>query len=93
MHMKPTSKSFTELFNMRRLMARKRIRTDVLPRRVPVHIQAGSGRGRACAVCDEPICSDEFEYEVVREGDALALHFHSLCEAVWEMECEELNNR
>jgi hypothetical protein len=70
-----------------REFARLAIRQGRLPRRAPDRAWGGSGCGSLCAVCENPITSDQTEYEIsFGEGDLDMLHLHIRCFAVWELE-------
>lgn len=79
----------TELEAELRPIARERIATGMLPGALTSHIWAGHGSGALCDLCDQPILSDEVEYEVEdKVGEAVeTFRFHMVCQAVWQLEC------
>lgn len=48
------------------------------------HVAAGTGSGRACAVCSAAVSAREVEYEVASPQGAVAAHFP--CYLVWHQE-------
>jgi hypothetical protein len=69
-----------------RRRVRQRIDDGLLPGREPESLDAGYGTGSLCAACDQPITSDQVEYEV-RGGEGGRLRFHLGCHSVWTSEC------
>jgi hypothetical protein len=47
-------------------------------------ICAGAGTGRVCALCNEPVVSEEIEYEIEEPGGR-SFQFHMRCHAVWQL--------
>jgi hypothetical protein len=69
-------------------LVRERIAANEIPCGVPAAIVSGRGVGKACAVCDEPIAADDYEYELrFREVDSEPVIFHRRCYLAWEIEC------
>jgi hypothetical protein len=62
---------------------RDKITRGTLPRKPPSKIWAGRGHGGVCAGCDQPIGSEQVEYEIVN-GDIFRMHIG--CAALWEQE-------
>ena len=74
-----------------RRVVRVGLESGKLPRRDPDQTWGGSGGGAPCAVCDQPITSEQVEYEVQFAHDAATpgldkFHLHLRCFAVWELE-------
>jgi len=46
----------------------------------------GNGSGETCWVCDEPIGSDDADYEVSREETQSPVHVHVACCQGWRGE-------
>jgi hypothetical protein len=71
--------------------ARAAVETGKLPERRPDRTWGGPGVGASCSVCDEPVTSDQLEFEIQfrRDGDNPGLdkfHVHIRCFAAWEFE-------
>jgi hypothetical protein len=74
-----------------RRVVRLVLESGKLPRRDPDQTWGGPGGGAPCAVCDQPITSEQVEYEVQFAHDGATpgldkLHLHLRCFAVWELE-------
>jgi hypothetical protein len=77
-----------------RPIARERIARRQMPREAPTRFWGGFGTGQPCALCEEPIQSDEIEYEVKLIGAALqTLRFHRVCHYAWQLECDRVKRR
>src|SRR5690349_18232356 len=75
-------------------IARGRIAKGQMPGEAPTRFWAGFGSGRPCALCDEPIQSNEVEYEVKPIGAAVqTLRFHRVCHYAWQLECDRVKRR
>jgi len=70
-----------------RVRVRERIENGRLPAIVLSQIAGGYGSGRTCAACDDPITSDQVEYEVHDERNGNRLTFHLGCHVMWQLEC------
>jgi len=70
-----------------RLRVRERIENGLLAVMVPETIIGGYGSGHVCVACDQPITSDQFEYEVNDYRDGKRLSFHLGCQVAWQIEC------
>jgi len=70
-----------------RLRVRERIEDGRLPVMAPRRINGSHGSGHICAVCDQPITSDQVDYELADYRDGKRLCFHQDCCMVWEIEC------
>ena len=59
-------------------------RIDARPRIVAV--MASVGTGEECAYCHKPITADAVDYEVeaLVLGQLRTLHFHRLCQRLWD---------
>jgi hypothetical protein len=71
--------------------ARNAVVTGKLPRRRPDRTWGGPGVGAACAVCEEPVTSDQLEFEIQFRYDGHnpgldKFHVHIRCFAAWEFE-------
>jgi hypothetical protein len=74
-----------------RPLARERIAKGQMPREAPTRFWGGFGTGRPCALCDQPIQSDEIEYEVKPiEAAVQTLRFHRVCRYAWQLECDRV---
>jgi hypothetical protein len=75
--------------------ASERIANGQLPGAAPSRMWAGHGSGQLCALCDQPITSDDVEYEVEVQRDSApaTFRFHRACESVWRGACtgDDLN--
>lgn len=75
--------------------ASERIAKGQLPGEAPLRTWGSQGSGLLCALCDQPITSDDVEYEIEAQLDnAIArFRFHRECESVWRGACSggELN--
>ena len=77
-----------------RPIARERIAKGQMPREAPIPFWDGFGTGRACALCDKPIQSDEIEYEVKPiEAAVQPLRFHRVCHYAWQLECARVKRK
>jgi len=68
---------------------RKAITARVLPERRPERMWGGSGTGAECALCGEPVTSEqtELELEFADSGSGPASYtVHVHCFSVWEIE-------
>jgi len=81
--------SFTALESKLRALARERIQDGRLPNVQANRCWGGKGTGGACVLCDEPIGSDdiEFEIEIATDGAKRSYCLHALCHAAWKLEC------
>jgi hypothetical protein len=71
-----------------RPIARERIANGKLTCLVLRRVGDGCGTERLCSLCDKPIESDEFEYEIESiEAAAQTLRFHRVCHYAWQLEC------
>ena len=70
-----------------RLCVRERLKDGRLPAMVPSQVYASAGSGHTCVACDQPIKTDQVEYEFNDYRDGKRLCFHLACHAVWQMEC------
>jgi hypothetical protein len=61
-----------------------RLENGEIPSAWFARVAAGYGVGGRCAACDEPITSDQVEYEVCNEQDGTRLTFHMGCHRIWE---------
>jgi hypothetical protein len=79
----------TKLEQQLRLIARERIANGQLPREMPPsRMWAGYGTGQSCSLCDKPIQRDEVEYEIEHpHGPVQTFRFHTVCQAIWQLEC------
>ncbi len=70
-----------------RKLATDRIATRVLPGEIPEHLWAGQGNGLPCSLCDQPIRSEEIEYEFESPvtGAERTYRFHLRCHAMWQL--------
>ena len=77
--------------------ARACLASGRLPRVQSQCIWGGYGRGDVCALCGEPIRSNEVEFEVPEgaAGTRPAFKFHITCHDAWQLECglDELDAR
>jgi hypothetical protein len=72
-----------------RLIARELIAKGQLPHAAPIRFWGGFGTGLPCALCDQPIQSEEIEHEVRPiEAAVQALRFHRVCHYAWQLECD-----
>jgi hypothetical protein len=75
------------------LLARQRIESGELPCYRVRHLWGSHGSGACCALCDQPIRTEEIEYEVASDPEAVeaaqtqTLRFHMACHAIWQAEC------
>jgi hypothetical protein len=72
-----------------RQLACEALRSRVLPARRPERMWGGSGSGKACPVCANPIEAPEMELEVEFAAGSHSgheFHFHLRCFAAWELE-------
>jgi hypothetical protein len=75
-----------------RRMVRQRVADRTLPRTRPRRAWGGSGLGLLCDVCDLPVTADQSELQVEFADDhqdapmLRALHLHTVCFAIWELE-------
>jgi len=77
--------------------ARDAIRAGRLPARAANRTFGGPGNGSVCAVCGEPVTSNQMELEIEfnRHGAAPGLdryHLHTKCFAAWETERKKTGN-
>jgi hypothetical protein len=72
--------------------ARVRIEQGRLPRVLALHLWGAHGTGSLCALCDQPIGSDQIEYEIQCpvDGDMRTFRFHIDCASAWELERDRL---
>ncbi len=70
-----------------RKLAVDRIASRLLPSAIPEHLWAGQGTGLPCSLCDQPIRSDEIEYEFESpvSGAEKTYRFHLRCHAMWQL--------
>ncbi len=55
-----------------------------LPRKGPIRVLAGRGRGARCAICGEAILPTSPEYKVEVESESTPfVHMHLLCFHAW----------
>ena len=57
-----------------------------LPLQAARRIFGGYGSGIRCAACEEPITSDQVEYEL-EHGPASMLNMHLTCYSLWQVHC------
>jgi len=71
-----------------RTLARERIKRDVLPPSAHMETWGGHGNGEVCSLCDNPIGSEDIEYEMagVVNGTHRIYRFHLECHTAWEVE-------
>ena len=74
-----------------RAKARAVVQHGKLPRRRPDRTWGGPGVGAACAICEEPVTSDQMEFEIQFRHDGKSpgldrFHVHIRCFAAWEFE-------
>lgn len=73
-------------------MVRQRLADRTLPSTTPRRVWGGSGLGLLCGVCDLPVAADQSELQVEFADDHQdapmlhALHLHTVCFAIWELE-------
>lgn len=81
--------SFIPLHSSLRVSVRTRL---ALGKLFPVGPEAwaGKGTGRPCLVCDDPICLEDVEYEVLRETTGTSAVVHLRCYIVWREESHDL---
>lgn len=78
-----------------RQKARKAIRDRKMPRRYPERLWGGPGTGARCTICDEPVGTDDIEFELEfptgddRRGDGNP-RVHTRCFSEWESACRDL---
>jgi hypothetical protein len=70
-----------------RRRAREEIQKGRLPESPTSSIWGGLGSGLPCAVCGDPIRSDQVEYEMADPGGGESFRFHLPCHMVWQFEC------
>ena len=72
---------------------RRRIDNGLLPQTFAKTISVGLGSGGKCVACDQPIETEQVEYQVFgpRYGKALRLHWG--CHILWQLECIERMRR
>jgi hypothetical protein len=72
-----------------RLRVQRRIDGGRLPVALVSRTDSSYGTGNVCCACDQPITSDNVEYEIVdnRNTNCLCLSFHSSCHVIWQQEC------
>lgn len=68
-----------------RQKAKERIASGDLACAPPSDVWGTKGSGNRCALCEQPISSEDVDYEVSLP-EAL-LHFHIFCHGVWQLEC------
>lgn len=69
-------------------LAKELIGAGRLPHESRRSIWAGAGTGRACALCSEPVVSEEIEYEIEESGGR-RFQFHTRCHDVWQLALSE----
>ena len=69
--------------------AERAIATGKLPSDIQARIWGGSGSGRPCSLCEEPLQPDQLEFEL-ETGDLGDVRFHMDCHRLWENACREL---
>ena len=65
-------------------LAKELIGTGWLPHESTRALWAGAGTGRVCALCYEPVVSEEIEYQIVERGGR-RFQFHMRCHDVWQL--------
>jgi hypothetical protein len=71
-----------------RARAADKLRRGELPKSVETRVWAGPGLGMPCSLCENPILTDDVEYELQHTaGEALrAYRYHRRCHAAWQLE-------
>ena len=89
-----TGLPFSRLEKELRLIACELIAKGQLPREAPIWFWGGFGTGLPCALCDQPIQSEEIEHEVRPiEAAVQTLRFHRVCHYAWQLECARVKRK
>ena len=67
-----------------RLLATRKIEIGALPRGAPESVFAGKGVGLPCSLCEQPITSNEYEFEYANGGGEVP-RFHLRCQEIWRL--------
>jgi hypothetical protein len=69
-------------------MVHDKLDAGTLPREDVVKLWAGMGSGKACTACEQPILSEQPEYEIEFDDGRVVIRLHAECHTVWEAECK-----